>query len=87
MARTILILVAAVALAGSANAGTVAGARDGGYRAADGDFLDVASADDRIGLDGLDWMHPVVRDGRIASKKCWGRRRHRLPMFVRDRNP
>ncbi|MCJ2006257.1 hypothetical protein [Methylobacterium sp. J-092] len=72
MKRATLTLVASVALTGAAHAGAVAGAHDGGYRAADGDFLDVASANDRIGLDGLDCMHPVVRGGRISSKTCWG---------------
>lgn len=69
--RHALAVLAAVALCGTAHAGSLAGARDGGYRTPDGDFLLIESKEDLIGVQGLDCHAPVVRDGRLRAKRCW----------------
>ncbi|TXM63820.1 hypothetical protein FV226_27205 [Methylobacterium sp. WL12] len=66
-----LILLATTALCGTAGAGTIAGAQDGGYRTQDGDFLLVESKDHLIGVQGLDCKNPVVVSGRLRAKNCW----------------
>lgn len=71
MRRLALLVVVSLVSAEAANAGTVAGARDGIYEAADGESLYVNSAKNSVGLGGVFCSKPVVRNGRISATDCW----------------
>jgi hypothetical protein len=71
MRHALILAILTSSLVGTAQAGTVAGAQDGGYRTQDGDFLLVESKDDLVGVQGLDCKKPVVTAGRLRAKNCW----------------
>jgi hypothetical protein len=65
-------LLAAITVCEIAKAGTLVGAADGSYRAADGDYLLVDSKEGLVGVQGLDCKNPTVEGGRLRAKACWG---------------
>lgn len=71
MRHALALAILAASLAGPAQAGTIAGAQDGGYRSQDDDFLLVQSKDNLVGVQGLDCKNPVVSEGRLRAKNCW----------------
>ncbi|SFV14604.1 hypothetical protein SAMN02799631_05922 [Methylobacterium sp. 174MFSha1.1] len=64
-----LIIFSIVCETTKANA--LVGAADGGYRAADGDYIHIDSKENMVGVQGLDCKNPTVEAGRLRAKACW----------------
>ena len=67
-----LVLLPALLSPVPATAGSLGGAADGFYREAGGDGILVDSAQDLVGVTGLDCFRPRVAEGRLRAQGCWG---------------